>query len=200
MDFSDLGKRERSIRAAGETMPIYEYECKSCGHSFERIMKVGEEAPACPACGAGPATEADRALPDERLVHLPRRDGKAGQPAEIQVAGRLFPPPRERRRGGSRNEKGTAIEKIHGNLTGLAPAEIKRIGQLYRRRVPPERIVTHDLARQITELSREINRQIGILITRKGEVAYVIVGPTITSSSPLSTVSAPPPAASRDSA
>jgi len=32
-------------------MPIYEYECKSCGHSFERIMKVGEEAPACPACG-----------------------------------------------------------------------------------------------------------------------------------------------------
>jgi putative FmdB family regulatory protein len=33
-------------------MPIYAYECKSCGHSFERIMKVGEEAPACPACGA----------------------------------------------------------------------------------------------------------------------------------------------------
>ena len=33
-------------------MPIYEYECKSCGHSFERIMKVGEAAPACPACGA----------------------------------------------------------------------------------------------------------------------------------------------------
>lgn len=34
-------------------MPIYEYECKSCGHSFERIMKVGEEAPPCPACGMG---------------------------------------------------------------------------------------------------------------------------------------------------
>ena len=33
-------------------MPIYEYECKSCGYSFERIMKVGEEVPACPACGA----------------------------------------------------------------------------------------------------------------------------------------------------
>ena len=79
-------------------------------------------------------------------------------------------------RRGTRNEKGIAIEKIHGNLTGLAPAETKRIGQLYRRRVPPERIVTHDLARQITELSREINRQIGILITRRGEVAYVIVG------------------------
>ncbi len=42
--------------------------------------------------------------------------------------------------------------------------------------MPPEQIVTHELARQLTELSREINRQIGLLITRKGEVAYVIVG------------------------
>ncbi|MHB9097116.1 MAG: GTPase HflX [Syntrophales bacterium] len=42
--------------------------------------------------------------------------------------------------------------------------------------MPPERIVTHELARQLTELSREINRQIGLLITRRGEVAYVIVG------------------------
>jgi putative FmdB family regulatory protein len=33
-------------------MPIYEYECAACGHCFERIMKVGEEAPACPDCGA----------------------------------------------------------------------------------------------------------------------------------------------------
>jgi GTP-binding protein HflX len=99
-------------------------------------------------------------LPDERLVELPRPDGKTGQPAQIQV----------------RVIRGAAIEKIHGNLTGLGPAEIRRIGQIYRRRVPPERIVTHDLARQLTELSREINRQIGILITRRGEVAYVIAG------------------------
>lgn len=42
--------------------------------------------------------------------------------------------------------------------------------------MPPERIITHELARQLTELSREINRQIGLLITRRGEVAYVIVG------------------------
>lgn len=34
-----------------ELMPIYEYECKRCGHLFERIMKVGEEAPGCPVCG-----------------------------------------------------------------------------------------------------------------------------------------------------
>jgi GTP-binding protein HflX len=74
------------------------------------------------------------------------------------------------------SNKGSAIEKIHGNLTGLGPAEIKRIGQLYRRRCTPERIVTHELARPLTELSREINRQIGLLVTRRGEIAYVIVG------------------------
>jgi putative FmdB family regulatory protein len=34
-----------------ESMPIYEYACAACGHLFERIMKVGEAAPACPVCG-----------------------------------------------------------------------------------------------------------------------------------------------------
>ena len=68
------------------------------------------------------------------------------------------------------------MNKIHGNLTGLAPAQIKGIEQLYRRRVPPERMITHDLARQLTTLSREINRQIGILISRRGEIAFVVVG------------------------
>jgi len=32
-------------------MPIYEHECGACGHRFERLMKIGEETPACPACG-----------------------------------------------------------------------------------------------------------------------------------------------------
>ncbi len=68
------------------------------------------------------------------------------------------------------------MNKIHGSLTGLAPAQIRGIEQLYRRRVPPERIVSHELARQLTAISREINRQIGILITRRGEIAFVIVG------------------------
>jgi len=32
------------------------------------------------------------------------------------------------------------------------------------------------MARQLTELSRELNRQLGVLLSRRGEVAYVIVG------------------------
>ena len=32
-------------------MPIYDYKCRSCGHEFEQIVKLGQ-TPDCPACGA----------------------------------------------------------------------------------------------------------------------------------------------------
>jgi GTPase len=75
-----------------------------------------------------------------------------------------------------RKARGPAIDRVYGNLTGLGAEQIRRIGQLYRRKVPPERVITHELARQLTSLSREINRQIGILISRRGEIAFVIAG------------------------
>ena len=34
------------------SMPIYEYECKDCGHQFETIRKISDGPPdACPSCG-----------------------------------------------------------------------------------------------------------------------------------------------------
>lgn len=42
--------------------------------------------------------------------------------------------------------------------------------------MPPENIITNDLARQVSAISREINRQIGLLISRKGEINKIIVG------------------------
>jgi len=68
------------------------------------------------------------------------------------------------------------INKIHGNIAGLKAGDIKDIQRLYRRRIPPERIITHDLAREIAGISRRINRQAGILVSRRGEILYVIVG------------------------
>lgn len=47
---------------------------------------------------------------------------------------------------------------------------------LYRRKTPPTRIYAPETARQLTELSRAINRQLGILINRRGETVSVIVG------------------------
>jgi len=36
-------------------MPIYEYECQSCGKSFERLQKMSDPNPEqCDHCGQGP--------------------------------------------------------------------------------------------------------------------------------------------------
>jgi putative FmdB family regulatory protein len=32
-------------------MPLYEYQCRRCGHRFEEIVRLGE-TPECPACHA----------------------------------------------------------------------------------------------------------------------------------------------------
>jgi putative FmdB family regulatory protein len=34
-------------------MPIFEYQCRACGHRFDVLQKAADPAPgACPACGA----------------------------------------------------------------------------------------------------------------------------------------------------
>ncbi|HEY2717707.1 MAG TPA: zinc ribbon domain-containing protein [Solirubrobacterales bacterium] len=33
-------------------MPIYEYECESCGERFEELVAAGSEAVPCAACGS----------------------------------------------------------------------------------------------------------------------------------------------------
>jgi GTP-binding protein HflX len=48
--------------------------------------------------------------------------------------------------------------------------------RLYRRRVPPRELITPELARQLAEISREVRRQVGILVNRAGFVTHVIVG------------------------
>ncbi|HEY8683499.1 MAG TPA: zinc ribbon domain-containing protein, partial [Rhodanobacter sp.] len=34
-------------------MPIYEFECSSCGHRFDRLQKLSDADPTiCPVCAA----------------------------------------------------------------------------------------------------------------------------------------------------
>jgi GTPase len=47
---------------------------------------------------------------------------------------------------------------------------------MHQRRIPPKEIVTPEFARQLTEISHEIGRQVGVLIDRKGHIEHVIVG------------------------
>jgi GTP-binding protein HflX len=46
----------------------------------------------------------------------------------------------------------------------------------WRRRTSPHELVSPELARHLTEFSRETHRQVGVLLTRKGEVEWVVVG------------------------
>ncbi len=69
-----------------------------------------------------------------------------------------------------------SIHRPLGNLTGLKTHQYRALERLYRRKVPPVQLLTPELARQLAEISREIHRQIGVLVNRQGAVAYVIVG------------------------
>lgn len=31
-------------------MPLYDFQCRACGHEFEALVRAGQEAPACPSC------------------------------------------------------------------------------------------------------------------------------------------------------
>ncbi|WP_257453182.1 GTPase HflX [Archangium lipolyticum] len=68
------------------------------------------------------------------------------------------------------------MKEIYGNTLGLKASEQSRLRNTYRRRVSPHEIVSPELARHLTELSSETNRQVGVLLNRKGEIEYVVVG------------------------
>ena len=68
------------------------------------------------------------------------------------------------------------ISNIDGNLQGLKPNQIHRLEKLYKRRIPARQIVTQEFARQLSEASHEIHRQVGVLVNRNGYVEHVIVG------------------------
>jgi GTP-binding protein HflX len=68
------------------------------------------------------------------------------------------------------------INKISGNTAGLSALQIRQLERLYRRGIAPENIITAELAAQVCQQSRDINRQIGLLISRRGEINTVIIG------------------------
>jgi GTP-binding protein HflX len=68
------------------------------------------------------------------------------------------------------------MKRIYGNTRGLKANQIHRLESLYRRRIPTEQLITHQLARDISRLSHEIRRQVGLLINRRGKITHVIVG------------------------
>ena len=68
------------------------------------------------------------------------------------------------------------MPSVFGNTSGIKASHTRALEKLYRRRPAPENFVTPELARRICELSREIGRQVGVLLDRGGRVDKVILG------------------------
>ncbi len=71
---------------------------------------------------------------------------------------------------------GREMQDVLGNTLGLKPSQLHALRRTYRRRVDAGSIVSPELARHLCEVSAETNRQIGVLLDRKGDVHSVIVG------------------------
>ncbi|MUM78037.1 GTPase HflX [Pseudodesulfovibrio sp. F-1] len=82
------------------------------------------------------------------------------------VSGLVLPAHKER----------SIAQKPKGNLQGLKPNQIKRLGRLSQRQFPLDGTFTTEQARELAVLSADTGRQIGLLINRQGKVEMVLVG------------------------
>lgn len=65
---------------------------------------------------------------------------------------------------------------IEGRTSGLKASQVKALERIYRRKIPADQLLTSELARYLTRLSAELQRQLGLIIDRAGTIQYVIVG------------------------
>ncbi|MEO8100487.1 MAG: zinc ribbon domain-containing protein [Acidobacteriota bacterium] len=75
-------------------MPIYEYQCRGCGHRFEYLLRAASPAAACPGCGK---TELDQ------LISLSGVSSEATRGASLSAA--------HQKAAGVRNEKSRSEHK-----------------------------------------------------------------------------------------
>lgn len=66
--------------------------------------------------------------------------------------------------------------QVFGNTRGLKASQVRQLERLFQRRLPADRLVSNEFARQLSEISHEIRRQVGVLADRRGDVQHVMVG------------------------
>lgn len=54
--------------------------------------------------------------------------------------------------------------------------QLDTLQRIYRRSIPPEQVITRELAQYIAAASRDLRRQIGLLVDRRGRIVHVVVG------------------------
>jgi len=68
------------------------------------------------------------------------------------------------------------LKTVTGNIVGLKPSQKHALERVYRRRLQPSEVASAELATFLGNVSREIERQVGILVDRRGEIEHVFVG------------------------
>lgn len=63
-----------------------------------------------------------------------------------------------------------------GNTSGLKAQPLKKLERLARRRSRSNQLISPELARTLCEVSREIGRQVGLLMDRRGNIREMVVG------------------------
>ncbi|MBN2695226.1 GTPase HflX [bacterium] len=67
-------------------------------------------------------------------------------------------------------------KKLYGNIGGLKASHIKQLEDLYLKTVKPFELISTHLCKLTIQISKEINRMVGLLINRQGKIEYVIIG------------------------
>ena len=65
---------------------------------------------------------------------------------------------------------------LYGDTSSLKASHVRQLQNLAKRSVPAWSVISGPLARDVLELSRELNRRIGLFIDRRGRVVRVILG------------------------
>ena len=58
----------------------------------------------------------------------------------------------------------------------MKPAQLQALERTFRRKVHPEQVISQELANHLVGISLETGRQIGVMITREGQIRDVIIG------------------------
>lgn len=67
-------------------------------------------------------------------------------------------------------------QSVTGSTAGLKAQQRDALQRIYRRSVPPDSVITLELAHFMASISRETRRQVGVLIDRRGRIQHVLIG------------------------
>ncbi len=67
-------------------MPIYEYQCEACQHTFTEIVRSPEDRPVSPPCPECSATETHRVISAPSVVTTERESEDGSEQADRQQA------------------------------------------------------------------------------------------------------------------